>query len=395
MKYLIFPLLLMLAMVSCGKDDSSDIPVDSEGIDRTVIIYAVNRSSLASDFASDRQEMSEALSKIDLSRFQVLLYCTDSSTVCSLYRGVKNRKTGECAFEKIKEYERDCTSTSPARVKTVITDALSLYPDSAYDLIFWGHGMSWYPFFSSFDVVDNGKLYSYGGEFTGGKNPNGTSETSWIEINDLAAALPDNRFDTIWFDCCYMAGIEVLYEFRDKCDIFVAYPTEVYANGMPYDIVLPSLLSDRHDVLGAAQDFYDSYSVTGDPATISVSDMSKLESVADAASKILILGDGRPSARSLLNYSRSTDAPFYDLRQFLSETVDSNLADESQADALKKELADAMDAMVIFHAESSKNFNHREWDTSKISGISTHFFKFGNTQRDDFYRSLAWFNRVY
>lgn len=71
----------------------------------------------------------------------------------------------------------------------------------------------------------------------------------------LADAIPDGVFDFIWFDACYMSGIETAYELRDKCDTFVAYPTEVYTPGMPYNLTIPYILKETPDLKSAASEF--------------------------------------------------------------------------------------------------------------------------------------------
>ena len=55
-----------------------------------------------------------------------------------------------------------------------------------------------------------------------------------MEITELAAALPHN-YEFILFDCCLMGGIEVAYEFKDKCEYMLFSPTEILADGFPYE----------------------------------------------------------------------------------------------------------------------------------------------------------------
>lgn len=126
-------------------------------------------------------------------------------------------------------------------------------------------------------------LYGYGGE----------SNRDYINVDELADAIPDSRFETIWFDCCYMAGIEVIYQFRNKCRTFVGYPTEVWLEGMPYDMTLPFLMKTVPDITGAARTFFDYYNEVRDPVTVTVVDMSKLEPVADAAKAVYASGSVR------------------------------------------------------------------------------------------------------
>lgn len=385
-------LLLLLVLTSCSKDKEPEPePANSNDVKRTILVYAVNKSSLSYDFKEDRKEMLQALPETDMEKTRLLLYCTDTDAVCSLYEATRNGSDDSYDFSKLKSYSRSVTSTHPDRIAEVIDYALTLFPNAAYDLVFWGHGMSWFPYFSDHVVDSSTSQKSYGGEYTGGTNANGRPETDWTEITDLASAVPDGKFETIWFDCCYMSGIETLYEFRNKCKTFVGYPTEVWQYGLPYDLVLPYMMRENPDVEGAAKRFFDYYNESSSPVTVAVMDMKRIEQVADNAKQILNSGDVRPQMNLLVNYSRATEAAFYDFRQYVCETAYLNGAGADIVSAFNS----AMDNFVTYHAESSFNFNRRPWNTSNISGISTHYFIDNSTPANDFYKTLAWYARIF
>lgn len=384
--YFIF--LPFLFLLSCKEDPQSPETVNPDFVKRTVLIYAVNKSSLSYDFNDDLREMKSALKNIDLNKFQLLIYKTDSDTRCGLYSFKKAESDSEVNLELIKDYERNITSTAPERIKEVITESISLYPNSRYDLIFWGHGMSWKPYFSDHEI-DKPQSYAYGGEYTGGINTQGGKETDWTEIDELAECLPDNFFDTVWFDCCYMSGIEVLYEFKNKCNSFVGYPSEVWSYGLAYDLILPYLLSDDHNIIEAAKSFYNYYNSSSDPVTVTVIDMTKIEKVAEITKEIFNYGILRPDENILLNYSRTPSSPFYDFRQFIIETAVLNNS------PLEKEFYRALDDLTLYHAESKNDFNNRPWDYNNISGISTHFFKGDFSKNEEYYKTLSWYKRVH
>lgn len=385
-------LLIIFIFLSCSKKEDIEDPcgnIDSEKIERTVLIYAVNRSSLSYDFTEDLKEILSASSEIDLKKYQILIYKTDSEKNCGLYKVYLNKSSNSPALELVRDYKRDITSTHPQRIKEIIDYSLTLFPTSKYDLIFWGHGMSWKPYYSD-HVVDSPQQYAYGGEYSGGTTAEGYRETDWVEINELAQCVPDNQFETIWFDCCYMTGIEVLYEFRNKCNIFVGYPSEVWSYGLAYDLILPRMLRSSPDIKGAAEDFFNYYNRDNEPVTVAVLDMSAIEDVAEISKKIIHSGELRPDPEGLLNYSRTKGSPFYDFRQFFKETADLNGA-ENLIDEFNKKL----DTFTLYHAESDRNFSLRPWDTKNISGISTHFYQNGLGADESFYETLDWFKRVY
>lgn len=382
-KFFILSISLFLTF-SCKKDEPESEVDNTDDIRRVMLVYAVNKSNLSYDFDNDCKEMLAAMENVDLNKFALLLFRTDSETDCGLYR-VTRPKGEKIEFTLLKNYPRDMPSTNPDRIEEVITDALARYKNATYDLILWGHGMSWKPFFTDHTIVTPPLVYGFGGEY----NPS-SSNTDWTEIDELAHAIPDHRFETIWFDCCYMTGIEVIYQLREKCTTFVGYPTEVYSDGMPYDRVLPYLIREAPDVTGAARAFYESFNDKNYPVTVAVVDMQQLEPLASACREIIASGDERPYARDLINYSRTTSSPFYDFREFFSRTADLNNRAEL-ADALE----DAVERAVVYSAASDKDFNLREWDPERISGLSTHYYKGGQSNEEEYYRSLDWFVRVY
>lgn len=283
---LLILLLLTFPFVlgACSKDEPEPNPYDNaEIVDRAILVYAVNNSNLSDSFVSDTTEMIRAVRELDSPNIRLLVYCTDSDlSGCTLYEA-RSGRDGSYSFESVRRYDRSVMSTHPDRVADVCEDVLDLYPNAAYDLIFWGHGTSWKYYDSSHSPLNLPMLYGYGGE----------SNRDYINVDELADAIPDSRFETIWFDCCYMAGIEVIYQFRNKCRTFVGYPTEVWLEGMPYDMTLPFLMKTVPDITGAARTFFDYYNEVRDPVTVTVVDMSKLEPVADAAKAVYASGSVR------------------------------------------------------------------------------------------------------
>lgn len=84
--------------------------------------------------------MLTALSAVDNPACRLLVYYTESDSECGIYEAVKskgkvNAKQGEYEFVKRKSYRRDVPSTHPDRIADVIGDALTFFPNAAYDLI--------------------------------------------------------------------------------------------------------------------------------------------------------------------------------------------------------------------------------------------------------------------
>ena len=383
---------------SCKKKHEPDPPVAPSGVAMTTVVYAVNRSSLSSDFPTDLDEMLRGLKKVADKSYRLLVYRTDSDTQCGLYEAVAD-SNGDYQLQLLKSYPRDVTSTHPERMAKVLDDACSQYPDSRMNLFFWGHGTSWTPNFSGHQVkapvrVEQPEAQSYGGEYNGEQGYG--KPTDWIDIDDLADAIPSGRFETIWFDCCYMAGIENAYQLRDKCDYLVAYPTEVWQEGLNYDVAFPYIMSPTPDLQGAAASLYDFYSKDNDAVTVTVMRMDRIEAVADAVKRIYAKGNQLADVKKVSNYARFSAGPFYDLSQYVAQVGEAYGVDA----ALLEQYRQAMEEFVVYKAFTPYNFNNRTWTDPALSGVSTHHYT-GDTStstaaaREEYYRTLAWYQRVY
>ena len=71
-----------------------------------------------------------------------------------------------------------------------------------------------------------------------GVNPTVAYETDIREIADL---LPF-KLDYIIFDACFMGGVEVAYQFKDKCRYMCFSQTEILSDGMDYTTMISDLL---------------------------------------------------------------------------------------------------------------------------------------------------------
>lgn len=385
--HIILLLVAFLSLSSCEKEEPIHWPstVDPKEVRHVILIYAVNHSSLSNDFTEDSAEMAAGVATYGCSDSQVLVYQTDSESETGLYRFIIN-KEGASEKQLVASYPRTVTATHPDRINKVLSDVAEMYPNSKRDLIFWGHGTSWKPFFSDHTVKNGSPIaYAYGGEY----NSNGYT-TDWTEIDDLASAVPDDTFDLIWFDCCYMAGIETIWEFKEKCRWLVAYPTEVWGSGADYASLLPLLMHADHDLERALRSFYASYASMSQPVTVSLFDMTHLDDLAAAVRNIVHAGSNKPDLSNVSDYSRDRSIHFYDFRQLMAAMATAN----GRTDLLTG-LDTALASAVPIHAESPFDFNMKPWADNSLCGVSSHYFQDLNTASDRFYRTLSWYKYVY
>ena len=397
---------LLLLTTGCG--DKKDEPGYGDGkpYRQTVLVYAVASNNLYSNLIDDKREMLEAAKSMNLNGLSMLVYEvtpeSDSSKegyypkLSEIYRV----SADSVAFRTLKTYDRDLYSTDPERLKAVIDDVAGLRESASYGLVFWSHGTGWDPSHSghptrSDETADHPKLYSFGADKDSSKNP---SYTDRMDIDELSSALPDGMFNFIWFDCCYMSGIENIYQLRDKCSYFVGYPTEVMAPGMPYELTLPYILRPTADLKGAAQAFFNYYAQSQwssyRVATIAVLDMEGVENVADYCAKAYD-ENVRVSVSGIQNYSRTGVSKFYDFGQYTRRMAENN-PDAPDAEEFQK----ALDSMIIWKATTDVDFNYKPIDVEGYTGISCHGYASDDKEAvsaadREYYRTLDWYKRVY
>lgn len=402
--FMMFAVLFMGLLTSCGHSDDPDPVNKTKKAKRTVIVYAIASNNLWSDFRSDRAEMLRGLENTDLDMSRLLvywvspihgLYESDRDPVTgnpyppSLYELKRDKVTGELGFVTLKTYSRSVYSTDPQRMRDVIADAMATAPSERYGLILWSHGLGWLPAThrsrsSESDTRGGTILHSFGYD----EELNGIDE---MNIDELAAAIPDNVFDYIWFDACYMTGIETVYQLRHKCETLVGYPTEIWSGGMPYDIVIETLMAEKPDLITAADKVFDHYASAGWPATASVISMAGLEQLADAVKDVYAQGLmlTESEIKQIQYYSRNTKYPFYDLGQYVLKLAEN--VPEEYGTALKS----ALDKTVIYKAITPLSFDRRPFNQEVYSGLSTHIWQNDNSDAEKFYTTLDWYQRVY
>ncbi|MDD6228198.1 MAG: clostripain-related cysteine peptidase [Bacteroidales bacterium] len=368
-----FGVLCSMALGSCKHDDEPE----TADVESLTIVYAINNSSLSSDFESDCKEMLVAMDGIDAERNKLMVYRMDNNTTCALYE--PEFKKGVWGWRKICDYNRQTTSTDPAVLERVLRDACSRYPDVHRTLIFWGHGSAWTPEFTDHQPTKSAPQRAFGGEY-------GSRGLKWMELTDLCQAIPE-KFDVIWFDCCYMSAIEVAYQIRGKADWLVAYPSEVWSKGLNYDDILPYIMRKDPGLVDAAKSFYEYYAWKDAPATVAVMDLSKIEPVADAMKRIFGEYPVPPQTYDIANYRRFDTPGYYDMRQLADRRTGSNAALMSSFD-------NAMNNFVIYQACSSRDFNKNKWPDPNLSAVSMNNFKDSGSKEDEYYKTLDWYMRT-
>lgn len=392
---LLIMVCLLPAMISCdGKSHEPDpIPVDPAA-PRTVLVYMVAKSNLSSYSKNDLNEIRQAALNGDLGDSRLLVYCTDRDSLPRLWE-IDPEANAYCRV-KLKEYDDDILSVNAERMEEVIQDMKELAPAHKYGLILWGHGTGYLE--NGVEEVSAAPLsvsaqsaispLSYGGESSLGRS-------YWMNTTSLARVLEGKGFDWVYFDCCFMAGVEVAYELRNVTDYIVGSVTELPGEGMPYNKTLKYLMTPELQLNEAAESTFNYFDLQSDvnrTCTMSVIKTAALDRLAATSRDIFTAGTQLPGDYVSQDYQTLSDHrrygwSYYDFAHYLLALAGDN---PTLAEAFNA----AMDEAVQYKAATPYLWNSVA--LLNHSGLSTLIIQDASDSNIDSYgyRNLAWWKDV-
>ena len=405
---LLFSVCFPFLMTSCI--DGPNDPQKHKGpAQSTLLIYAVATNSLTGNLVSDKNEMLKVAKDIDLSSNNVLIfetqykYLEDYTRVGNvrLLKLAKAQDADGYTWETVKDFNDGVASLDPSRVSEIITYVKENFEAENYGLVFWSHSTASQPYFDDTAKTEtyniNPQTYSVSlpMQYSFGQDLTVSAGDPYYQINVdvLADAIPDNMFNFIWFDSCYMSNIETIYQFRNKCKTYVGYPTEVLDDGLPYHYVLPYMVGRNPDLVHAAELFFNYYSNSF--GTIAVVDTENLENLVDFCKGYY--GKHNISSSSIMKYSRYSTGPFYDFGDY-SKAMGSGSGNEIPEEEWNK----ILEQCVLYKATTSGSLLGLSIKADRFSGISTHLYSFleegseiKESMNEKYYKSLDWYKAVF
>lgn len=255
---MIYTLSMMSLFSSCSTDfdEKKDDPEVEETDDskikmnRTILVYMDANSTLSGFDNYDLDEMKFIASSGSLKGNRLIVYHHRKNQNNEVY--LKRFNLVDGSIDTVATYSGSVPAVSTSRMKEVIADMKKISPSDDYGIIFWGHGDGGVTYDGSSVVSSKSSKVSplgYGGEFN-----NGGGNYLWINNSDIADCLKDEEFSFIYFDACFMASIEGVYDYRNVTDYMIVSAAEVMDLGMPYHECLPKLFSTGNaDLIGTIQ----------------------------------------------------------------------------------------------------------------------------------------------
>lgn len=382
---------LLFSICSGCSDDEEDLPPTP--ISYTTLLYMAADNTMDDDVDYSISQLKAGAKR---SAGIVVVYLDRMNEAPRLF---KITQTGEEV--PLKSYEEENSANVETLVR-VIEETKELVPAEKFGLVLWSHSMGWVPsgygstntrsIRKSKEVQAFPRTRYIGLDFHPG---NATTDNS-IEIDALAAGLPDHVAEYIWFDVCLMGSVEALYELRNKSDYLVASPTEVLAeaaynaSGIPYAKVLPYMFGGAEELKQACNAYYHHYNKMKydvlRSATITLVDAAQLDNLYDATHGIL---SGRLSEVAEMDVSglqvyHTSDVPqvFFDLKDMLNSLQGTNEA-----------LLEAQLKKTVLYTAATSSFKNVVIHTDKYCGLSVYIplkkWK-EHTEYKYYFESLKW-----
>lgn len=409
--------LLMLSAVACDKtfDDmpgnKGTTPVRDVTPEKAqvMILYSAGFNSLSAALEDDVNDIKSGyLPLVGSMSKAVLVYSrrlsetgryTDRTPSYLIRLSVDG--WGKVISDTLKTWPETDEAVSASTMTDVLETVKGLYPHASYGMVFSSHGSGWLPsgYYSTGKITAGTaglQAVPYIDPNSDGSMPrvksigidNITSRNTYeMEIEAFAQALP-MKFDYIIIDACLMGCIEVAYALKDKCDKLVFSQAEVLEDGLcDYTTLTQRVLRPAEpDLYNLCEDSYQHYKNQDDPIyrslTISMIDCTRLDGLAESCKSLFSKYRNQISlvnAANVQGYFRSRKHWFYDLTDILRQ---SGVPEADMTDYNK-----AMSDCVLYNAATDTFIN---FDIRTHCGLSMYLPADGNSELDEFYKTLSW-----
>ncbi len=222
---------MFFAFSSCS--DSMDFPDLYENI---TIIYWMGDNGLSSTAEKDIEELVQGKDKIPANS-KIIIYYDKTNDYPVIYQ--LDAENGKKIWKQFTR-EEDCTDS--LTILTNLKDIIRNFPAKNYGLAFGSHGSGW---------VWQRRM---------ALGPDISHNSNYLNIPTLRGVLEQlPHFKYIFFDVCFMQGIEVAYELRNVTDWIVGSPAEIPGPGAPYSIITEALC--KGDINGIVEGYEDYYPI--------------------------------------------------------------------------------------------------------------------------------------
>jgi hypothetical protein len=340
-------------------------------IDRVLLVYLGGDNNLSDEGHEKLEAIRRGWKPAEDSR--ILVYQDAADMLPRLLEINENNMP-----ETIAEYEAE-NSADPKVFGRVIAQAKALYPKARFNLLVFSHASGWLPG-NSLDAPKSVPVKSIL-----------VDKRQQMELIDFAEAIPDKAFEYIVFETCFMAGIETVYQLRDKADYILASSAEIVSPG--FTAVYPLHVNEL--VYGNPQTFMQEAFGYFDnqteheymrSATFSMIRTDRLEPLA------LYIRDncdftGDTGISGMQHFDRNRYHLFFDFGQYYSSLLET----EEQ----KRQLQDLIARCVVWKASTPCFMQeYSGFAIERHSGLTTYIMQDDYPLLNESYAALEWYKSV-
>ena len=379
--------VLSLAFIFGSCEETPDEPKVVEECRRTVLIYQVANNNLGSAGYNEQDitEMRNGAAAGKIPADGRLLVDNAKPSASPLLLEIKDN-----GVDTLKIYSNEVLSVSSKRMYEVFNDVERFAPSKEFGLVLWSHGSGWLQ-----DGIDDNaapaiSTLSFGSE-----------KGNTMNITTLANVLRNGpKLSFLYFDCCYMASVETLFELRDAAPVIIGSATELLVYGMPYDQNIEHFFSDEKALIEAAKNTFDLYNAMSGMSrtcTMSVIDTQYLEELACATAAIY--EKASPRLPSTYQPQRFMSQPvqsclYFDFENYVEALCVDNSGNERFEDAaeLLASFKNALSKCVLYKASTPRLWN--DFDIKYHCGLSTFIVDDESKISNRNYNTLQWYTDV-
>lgn len=359
--------IAILLCTFCTSEDEEGLSANST--DGVFIFYLGGNNNL-SDEVFDKIESINQAYNIDknISQKIIILYSTQQE-----YPSLVEVTSGknEAILKKIKNYKY-ANMADPLFFTNFLIEIQDLYPARQYGLILFSHSSGWIPQNTLTEPRKSSRSIL---------NDNGDE----MEMIDFAKSIPPKMFEFIIFESCFMSGIEVAYELRNKTNYIVASSTEIISPGFTsiYPNSLQHIWKNTPDLISFAKDYFYYYnSLEGlfRSATISVIDTRQLEALASYINAINT--NEETPLNNLQHFDRIYKKLYFDFQDYYSHFLD---------EKGNEILHNYINSCVVYKANTDYFIRER---INKHCGLTTYILQDQYPYLNQKYKELAWYKAI-
>jgi hypothetical protein len=332
--------MLCLLVSSCIKNEREDPPKTK----RVVLMYMGGDNNLSAETYEKIEAIRSGWQATPQNR--LLIYTDSADDLPKVYE--LSKESGQrlmFTYEEENSADKDVLSR-------IINDVQVLYNPESYGLIVFSNASGWLPKHTA-------------------AHPQSviTDNDNEMELYDFATAIPDSTFDFIIFEACFMAGIEVAYQLKDKTEYIVASSTEIISPGFTpvYGEAISCLFEPAPSLPGFVNKVFSSQAGYKNSATFSIIKTSELEQLAIWI-KNNVFWNRIADISNTQHFDRYSEHLFYDFYDYYKQLL--------PRDDQRQQLAELVAKCVIYKI-TTPTFMLREngFEIKEYSGLTTYIYQ--------------------